>query len=368
MVGSQRSGLGPALRELMSELRPGAAVEKISSLDQQEELEGEATEKGIGYGASFRVELRLSDGKPETLVFRTARANDFDHDRRSDRAKNVLLAYDTFRLIPRHVSALDVGIIGAGGHLHSLRQGGEFYLLTDFAPGSLYAHDLRRIAAEKRITPADPIRCQTLVQYLVSLHAQREDRPAAYTRAIRNLVGDGEGIFGMTDNYPAQVEQAPPARLQAIEARCVEWRWRLRGRERRLTRTHGDFHPFNILFDEQDELALLDASRGCRGDPADDVTCLAINYVFFALEHNGAWQAGLGDLWRRFWREYLDETGDHELLEVAPPFLAWRALVLANPHWYPEMHPGVRDSLLRLVEQALDAARFDPDSAEALFP
>ena len=93
---------------------------------------------------------------------------------------------------------------------------------------------------------------------------------------------------------------------------------------------------------------------------------MAINFVFFALAHPGAWKR-LGVLWRRFWRIYLQGTPDSEILQAAPPFLAWRGLVLANPSFYPAMTAGARDQLLGFVERALNGRCFDPGSAESLF-
>jgi aminoglycoside phosphotransferase (APT) family kinase protein len=61
----------------------------------------------------------------------------------------------------------------------------------------------------------------------------------------------------------------------------------------------GDFHPFNVLLDG-DRVVLLDTSRGSEGEPADDVACLAINFLFFGLEHRQAWASGLGRLWDAF--------------------------------------------------------------------
>ena len=91
-----------------------------------------------------------------------------------------------------------------------------------------------------------------------------------------------------------------------VDVRRVDWRWRLRDRGARLARNHGDFHPFNLLFDAGGALRLLDASRGCVGEPADDLTALAVNYVFFAIDHPGAWRAGLGELWHRLWDGWPD--------------------------------------------------------------
>jgi len=356
-----------ALRKRLGEIYPGAAVEEIRLLDPDVAGDTEGAVKDIGYGSPLRVTIREANGTRRSLVFHTANSNDFDHDRRSDRAKNMLLAYDTFGLVPNHVSAVDVGAISDDGELMSLAKAREFYLLTDFANGDIYATDLRRIATKHTLTKRDEARCDRLTAALVSLHGNKEGRPAVYRRAIRNLVGDGEGIFGMIDGYPPGTPAAPPARLKRIEGLCSEWRWKLRPQEGRCSRIHGDFHPFNILFEEHDTLHLLDASRGCHGDPADDVTCLVINYLFFALDHPGAWTAGLQTLWKRFWRTYLNETRDEEVLLVAPPYFTWRALVLANPVWYPALKPAARDALLGFAQQTLEAGALDPDRAEALF-
>lgn len=357
-----------AIEKLISSLIPGARVKEVRPLAPDSGTgEGDATAKTGGYGLPLRVCVVEADGSEMWLVFRTASANDFGHDRRSDRAQGMLLASDTFSRIPRHIQAVDVGAIGADGQLLSLRDAGELYLLTTYAPGSLYADDLRRIAHDGKVAPLDIERCDALARYLLELHRSKGSRSAAYTRALRDLVGHGEGIFGIVDSFAPDVPSASPERLAAIERRCVEWRWRLRGKGERLVRTHGDFHPFNVVFDEGTNFTLLDASRGCEGDRADDVTCMAVNFVFFALEHPRAWPEGLGVLWRRFWRIYLEETPDERLLEACPPYLAWRGLVLASPAFYPAMTPSARDRLLGFVERALDAGRLDPQWAEELF-
>ncbi len=361
----------PGLEELISGHVPGARVLDVTELGPDDASDATATAKGTGHGVPLRVRLEDADGKPRTLVLHFAAANPFGHDRRSDRAAEILLAYDTFARIPFHVRALDVGALARDGRLLSLRGCGELWLLTEWAPGHVYADDLRRLAAADAAPAArdDLQRAETLARYLVELHGAHEQEPPAYRRAIRDLLGDGEGIFGIVDAYPDDVPAAPPARLRRIEELCLAWRWRLRGRQARLARTHGDFHPFNAVFDGPD-LTLLDASRGGHGEPADDVVAMAVNFVFFALcaaDPRAAWARAFGPLWRRFLTTYLDATGDQELLEVAAPFLAWRGLVLASPLWYPDLATPARDTLLSLVERALDAPRFDPAFAEELF-
>jgi aminoglycoside phosphotransferase (APT) family kinase protein len=319
-----------------------------------------------GYSRTWRVGAADSAGVVHDLVFRTAAGDEFGHDRRADRAANLLLAFDTFAAVPDHVRALDVGF-EAPGELRSVRGAGEPYLVTTYAEGSLYAEDLRRIARTGDATALDLARCEALAAWAAALHTERIDDPVAWRRAIRDLLGHGEGIFGIVDAYPPGVPAAPPSRLAAIERRCLRWRWRLRHRPERLRRTHGDFHPFNIVFSEGSRFTLLDASRGCKGDPADDVVALTVNYPFFALESRGAW-SGLGPLWRAFWHAYLASQGGAAVLESVAPFLAWRALVLGCPRFYPGLSSAARDALLSFAERALGSRAFDPRSVEELFP
>jgi hypothetical protein len=350
----------------------GAPVE-IRSVDSLAN-ESAATElKQIGYGDPLRISYRRAGSEEERrAVLHTMRPNWFGHDRRSDRAALVLLAADTYDALPRHTRVLDVGALGAlgaqQGELLSLRDAGELYLLTTHAEGSLYALDLRRIEADQRSTPADVDRARALASYLVDLHRHKiPGPPELYHRAIRDLVGSGEGLFGIADSYPDD-GPIPRARLTAIEHRAVEWRSRLRARAHRLSRTHGDFHPYNLLFREGVDFTALDASRGALGDPADDVAALTINYVFGAVVSPASWREGIAPIWRAFWADYLAGSGDREVLEVIAPFFAWRALVVASPVWYPGITGEQRSALLTFAERVMDARTFDPLDTSGFAP
>src|SRR5205823_6374435 len=121
----------------------------------------------------------------------------------------------------------------------------------------------RRIAREGRARELDVACVDALAAYLATLHGGVLEGagPVRYRRAIRDLLGHGEGIFGIIDGFPP-IAGVSQQRLHAIEKRCVEWRWRLREHEGRLAPTHGDFHPFNVVFDTGTRFTVLDASRG----------------------------------------------------------------------------------------------------------
>lgn len=357
-----------ALLQLCAEIAPHCTIENITPLGPDADIQdADGTEKAIGYGVPLRIVLRTAEGERRDLCLHTAKPDEFGHDRRSDRAANMLLSFDTFASIPKHSRAIDVGTIADSGEYISLRHSGEFYLITEFVHGHVYAEDLRRIAHRAEIGPHDEARTRALALLLAEIHSEKRAGSALYRRTLRDLLGSGEGIFGLVDGYPDDVPMASPERLLAIEKRCLDWRFRLKNLSGRLSRTHGDFHPFNILFDHDDTPILLDTSRGSLGDPADDVICLALNYVFFALESPNSWKPALGHLWRVFFKTYVDVTNDEGIFAIIPPFLAWRALVMANPKWYPAIRPSTRDALLGFVERMLDEPEFDPEEAERLF-
>jgi Ser/Thr protein kinase RdoA (MazF antagonist) len=89
--------------------------------------------------------------------------------------------------------------------------------------------------------------------------------PQAYVRRIRDLVGHGEGITGLTDSYPLNLDYIGEEELCQIEKRCVEWRWKLKAKTHRCAQVHGDYHPWNILFRQGVDFSVLDRSRGEMG-------------------------------------------------------------------------------------------------------
>lgn len=363
--------------------------------------------KVFGYGRPILIRYRVGEAE-RRVVLHTAPANQFGHENRADRAAGLLLAYDTYNSLAHHVSALDVGVFVHEDRPHpeersdepdalrllSVGKGSEFFLLSQFVEGVPYAQDLQRLRDGGDLTARDLARTERLARYLAEIHTVKysqatantqdtngagdseaangtggaaghasgeyqRNRAALYRRRIRDTVGSGEGIMGLIDSYPANFALAGPDWLKDVEQACVAWRWRLKGKTHRLCQVHGDFHPFNIMFGEDTDFYLLDRSRGAWGEAADDVSCLAINYLFFSLQRSRTLAQPFQALWDHFWGIYLDMTDDAELLAVSVPFFVWRALVLANPVWY-NSPDAVRRALLRLIESILQEDAFDP--------
>jgi hypothetical protein len=315
--------------------------------------------KGYGYGTPVLIEYEL-EGKLRRAVLHTVRPSPFGHEHMSDRAQSLIWDHSAFNTLPRHVRSLDVGAFRHDKTAVSLGNAEEFFTLTDYGEGAPYANDLERIRDSGKFDEADVARADSLCDYLAEVHDVKSADASLYVRRIRELVGHSECIMGLIDNYPPESMPVYGSHLADIERQCVEWRLKLKGRVHRLRQVHGDFHPWNILFSAGTEFCVLDRSRGEWGDPADDVTCLTMNYVFFSLQKSGRLQGPFEELFRRFWERYLQKSNDAEMLDVAAPFLVFRGLVMAHPVWYPQLHQDLRDKLFRFMHAVLNTDRFNP--------
>jgi hypothetical protein len=332
---------------------------RILSMTTEGKQETSEDLKAFGYGAPLFIEFEVNNRRKK-VVLETIASSTYGHDHFSDRAQTILWEHSAFNNLAGHVRSLDSGAFLESGAIISTGKAEEFFLLTEFVSGTGYFKDLDRIRKTGIASDDDMNRVRALSDYLVRIHERKLDAPGLYTRRIRDLLGHGECIMGIIDNYPESFEFIDTPLLFKIEQQCILWRWRVRSRVHRLCQVHGDFHPWNILFRDRTDFTLLDRSRGEWGEPADDTTCLSINYLFSSLLQSGKLEGAFEKMFALFWDNYLSKTNDWEMLDVAAPFFAWRGLVIGSPVWYPHLPPGVRRSVFNFIQNILAAERFDP--------
>ena len=313
--------------------------------------------KGM-HGVAYLIKFRTGS-EEKRLIMKTLFPSDFGHDHFSDRAKVLLLANADYNKMEKHIRAVDV--VGEGPEmLISLKDAREFYIFMNEAEGTSYFKDLSLILERGRLMEVDIKRAQMLGRFLAQIHAETyrgENAGTLYRRRIRELIGHGECIMGIIDTYDP-VEFTTDSELVEYAGKCLSWWGKIRDRNERLCRVHGDYHPGNIWF-EGDDFTLLDRSRGSWGEAADDVSCLGINYIHYAIKETGTFKGSFADLFREFLNSYIEDTEDRGIFQVVQPFFAFRILVIVNPKFYPDDRIETKRKLLDFGHSVLATEQFE---------
>ncbi len=307
-------------------------------------------------GSGYAVEIKTEEGI-KSYVIKTLVPEGLGHDYPSDRASVFLLDLDEYKNLPGHVKALDVLAEMEDGSIKSIGGGMEYYLLMEQVEGRDYFNDLSEFAGKDKLETQDIGKIKAMASYLAEIHSVRRDSRTLYWRKLRDTVGHGECLMGVFDTYPDGT--VPYEEITDVIKKSVDWIYRLKPGYGRLAQIHGDFHPGNIWFKDNADFILLDRSRGPWGEPADDVTALAINYIFFSVKKfgdvRGAYLEGLN----LFFEEYKKTSGDTEITEVVAPFFAFRAAVVANPVFYPDLSAEARKKIFRFTNSILSVDNFE---------
>lgn len=318
-------------------------------------------------GSGFLIEVGTPDGI-RSYVIKSLLTEGLGHDYPSDRAAVFLLDLDEYRNLPNHIKALDVLSEMEDGSIKSIGGGREYYLLMEKAEGRDYFYDIRLFAQKSTLDELDRKKIQVMASYLARIHAVKKDSPTLYRRKLRDTVGHGECLMGVFDTYPDGVVSTEV--MSDIIKKSIDWIMKLKPKYKRLSQVHGDFHPGNIWFApsadsksdstvSETDFTLLDRSRGPWGEPADDVTAMTINYIFFSIINHGDVRGSYREALQLFFDHYIRESGDAEIKKVVAPFYAFRGAVVANPLFYPQVTDEQRRKIFLFIKKILDHDFFD---------
>ena len=315
------------------------------------------------HGTGYKVKFSSKNSIRE-VVLRTLMPVNFGHDWLSDRAGSFVLQHQLAQAIPDHIRSFDVSGYSKDNKLVSLGDIKEYFHVVKVAEGDTYSQDFARIKGSGELKDGDLERAMQLSDYLVKMHSKKfsgspEELRSVRRRHNRDAIGHGEMMMGVIDSYPDKFDFATGEDMADLICRAVKFREKIKDLPVIPRRMHGDFHPANIMFSGR-KMTVLDASREVFGDPADDVTSMAINYVWFAVMQTGKFDGPFAKLFNVFWNNYFKKTGDNLIARTAGVFFAFRGVVVAHPFFYSQQTDGVRRKMIKFVENVLDDKAFDP--------
>lgn len=321
------------------------------------------TKLGTGFmAAGYRVDFKIKDG-PKKVVIRIISPIDFSNDYAADRMASFWIQHHSAKLLSSHVKSLGIlGINKKSKEVGRVDHYDEFIQVLDWAEGEEYFADLERILKDNKANDADFKKVALLSDYLVKTHKKKfkgskDQALSLYKRHTRDYIGS-RFMIDVLDTYPSEISFTSWGKLHKLVFDVYKYRESLKNDFTRLSKIHGDYHPGNIRFKNNKQFIVLDASRAIWGEPADDVSCLGINYLWYALKQTGKFKGIFMELFDKFWNNYLIKTGDLEINTILPLFIAIRSVVLKHPLYF-SVDDKIRKKLLAFSYHTLKTGNFE---------
>jgi hypothetical protein len=116
--------------------RSKVRISYFGPLTDYEKKSNQSDVKKLGYGVPYLI-VYSAKNKQRKLILSTMRiGHGFGHDYRSDRAENLVMAYDTWNNLPQHCRVQDLGAFRKkDSSMITLGDVDEFFLLRPMIDG-----------------------------------------------------------------------------------------------------------------------------------------------------------------------------------------------------------------------------------------
>lgn len=309
-----------------------------------------------GYELKFRF-----DNEEKRVAVRMLKDVDFSHDYPSDRGAYLSLQHRSSKMLPNHNKSIGVITIDQSDNVIEVAESNEYFQILEWAKGKEYFNDLGEISTRGSITKNDIDRVETLSNYLVKIHkikfdGDQDHAKSLYKRHTRDFVGS-DFLMDVLDTYPEKNGFVSKDEIYDLVNKIYQYREETKQMFTRLRKVHGDFHPGNVRFYDGG-FEVLDSSRVIWGEPADDVACMAINYVWNSIKQRGSFEGDFAKLFSIFYENYVQKSGDNEIAKLIPMFFAVRSIVLTHPIFFDEKDAN-RKKLFDLSIKLLTEGNFN---------
>lgn len=355
---------------------PAAIIEQYLQKKIQEPITNLSVSKlgagclGTGYALDFQ-----QSGQSKRLILKSLFTQNLGMDHFSDRAGSLLLAHSHYHKIPQHNLSKDVCAL-TQKEIISIGNTKECFILLEEAQGQDLFEMFESMSSQEQLDSLQQRRIIQLATYLANLHQEKSEQSnqkqqSLYARSVRSVVGGNTSVMSIIDMYPRNPPFISQDEIHQLTQSTLKFWTKFRHHGNRLSHVHGDFHPGNIWYQDDNNFTILDRSGQTYAEPADDLTAFSINFIFYALAKRGSLSGALKQGFELFWQTYLEITQDHQIKQLAPPFFALRILVICNPAFYQDdffkNNPTTtRRRLVQFAQRLCDKGELEPEKINEL--
>ena len=235
---------------------------------------------------------------------------------------------------------------------HIQKYGGE---------GKSYLEILSKKANKKEIDNEDKKEIDKIIDFIVKVHKgkhpsnNKEKLNVIYNDYLRNVIGNPEYLLMLLHNIPHDNLFLNPKEQGEFMKLMLDNMHYFKDRHERLVSLHGDFWGANVFLKEDGEIFVIDYSRMPWGDAGFDIGFWMSQYLFQYHTGNKEYFKQLGEY---FLEQYIQRTGDKEIMQTMVFSLGLVAAMYASSVWVPDVDDDARKFFFEHVCEMLKIKKF----------
>lgn len=226
-----------------------------------------------------------------------------------------------------------------------------------YRKGTPYIEYLDKLSNQKELTTKDKAYMNRIVDKLYLVHSSPlevtdSQRKKLYTRGLQEVLTHPElTISLLNENHHASNIFEGERKYEYI-VEMLKVIDHLKVHNHRLSIIHGDFWPYNILIDDEDDAFFIDYSRITYGDPGHDVGNLYMYLQWLAIYKKNTIYADLAE----YFLIRYSATGNDELVkQTSVGYIGFTGAACLVEDFYPdathEMRKTFHTHLLKVLRQ-----------------
>ncbi|MFS8131021.1 MAG: phosphotransferase [Candidatus Dojkabacteria bacterium] len=323
----------------------------------------EITKLGSGLVADGYKVVFINKGVETKIVCRQLRGIGLSRDYLADNVGYLLLQHQISQIHPTHINSIDVVCYGEEVRTVSIDGIENVFQVMEFAEGKSYIEFISKISKEETLSKQQKEIIENISSYMARIH---EIKPMQlsdeifkhyYWRHSQDYIGSEVfmDIMDVWDNDKLLDAQGKTEMMTNL----FRIRESLRSEYKRCSMIHSDLHPDNIRVQEDLTIRPLDSARAMWGEPADDLTSMLANFIYFGLKNDGSLKGSYLEAYNLMLNKYIELTQDKDISKHAQLYLPVRLLILAHPDFFSSDTLELKNMLINFAKKILNDSHFD---------